>query len=289
MIGDGLPMRASEHALSQCVLVLAAKNIPFRLVRQGGRGLLYVPPLLEKAAREEIAAYAAEPSARSVFDEPAPKHRLYPLIVFFVFLAGWHYLCAEHAEWSRLGLLDVYRVRVSHEWYRLVTALSLHADAVHLVGNIAAGGFFVALLCRRVGVGTGLLLTVIGGIAGNAWNVLYRPLNFSSLGFSSAVFAAVGIISGIQAVSEGLHERRKAVLPLGAGAGLLAMLGTEGPRTDYAAHLFGLGSGLLLGMLWRRANLRGAASARVQTLAALVVCVLFSAAWIAALNQPFTD
>ena len=45
---------------------------------------------------------------------------------------------------------------------------------------------------------------------------------------------------------------RKALLAqrhplLAAGTGVLAMLGTEGDKTDYAAHLFGLLSGFIVG------------------------------------------
>ena len=48
-------------------------------------------------------------------------------------------------------------------------------------------------------------------------------------------------------------QRRKAILPIAAGAALLAMLGTEGENTDYAAHVAGLLCGLALGLgeSWR--------------------------------------
>ena len=48
-------------------------------------------------------------------------------------------------------------------------------------------------------------------------------------------------------------ERKQApglrmLVPLMAGAGLLAMLGSSGVRTDLGAHLFGLLTGLILGL-----------------------------------------
>jgi membrane associated rhomboid family serine protease len=182
----------------------------------------------------------------------------------------------------RIGALDVYRTRVLHEWYRTVTALSLHMDSVHLFGNIAAGCLFLSMLCRRVGFGTGLFLTVLGGVLGNICNALYRPLSFSSLGFSTAIFACLGLLSGIEALREG--SRRKALLPLGAGAGLFAMLGTEGERADYAAHLFGMAAGLGLGYVYCRLVPHVPLFARMRRFAAAAALALFVLAWGLALG-----
>lgn len=282
----------SERLLAQWALVLTARNIPFCLARRGARRCIYVPPLAEGPARFELEGYAAEPTRRFAPSAPPPIHGISPLIPFFLLLLLWHLACAPGGftffdcglpqDCARLGALDVYRTRILHEWYRTVTALSLHADQTHLFGNLAAGGVFTALLCRRAGVGVGLLTAVAGGMLGNACNALYRPPSFTSLGFSSAVFAAVGALSGIQALREGRIARSKALLPLGAGAGLLAMLGTEGARTDYAAHLFGLAWGLLLGAAGQR--LFPHVSSGAQTAAAAGVYGLFIVAWYAALR-----
>ena len=287
--GDGARARVSDHVLAQWMLVLSAKNIPFLCVHRGGRRLLYVPPLAEGIARYEIAGYSAEPTRRPL---PAPpvRRNAHLVAAFFVCFLGWHGLCAgwwtfpgfapmTPQEWMRLGALDVYRTRVLHEWYRTVTALSLHMDSVHLFGNIAAGCLFLSMLCRRAGFGAGLLLTVIGGVLGNVCNAIYRPLPFSSLGFSTAIFACLGLLSGIEALREG--SRRRALLPLGAGAGLFAMLGTEGERADYAAHLFGMAAGLGLGFAYCRLV---PLFARMHRLAAPLALALFVLAWCFALR-----
>ena len=81
---------------------------------------------------------------------------------------------------------------------------------------------------------------------------LLRTAPAVSIGFSTALFAAVGALSGLMS----LRSRALAVPPLAAGAALLAMLGTEGENTDYMAHICGLacgtGLGLLLGLILRR-------------------------------------
>lgn len=146
-----------------------------------------------------------------------------------------------------MGAADVVRMKAHHEWYRAVTALTLHADSAHILSNVVFGSIFCVLLCRAMGLGVGLLLTVGGGALGNICNALVRQGGHMSLGFSTAVFAAVGAMSGSIAVRQG-RRRGNALIPLAAGAAILAMLGAEGERTDYAAHVWGLVCGMLLGM-----------------------------------------
>jgi len=292
--GDGARTRVSEHLLAQWMLVLHAGNIPFLVAHRGGRRLLYVPPMAEGIARYEIAGYSAEP-AQVPPPEPPARRNAHLAALFFVLLLGWHGICAgwwefpglaplPPAEWARLGALDVYRTRVLHEWYRTVTALSLHADSLHIFSNIAAGCVFLALLCRRIGLGLGLALTVFGGMLGNICNALYRPLPFVSMGFSTALFACLGLLSGIQALQEGRRAWRKAILPLGAGAGLFAMLGTEGERADYAAHLFGMAAGLVLGYAYCRLGPHVRPRAWMRLPVTVAVPGIFVLAWRLALG-----
>ena len=68
------------------------------------------------------------------------------------------------------------------------------------------------------------------------------------------------------------------MLPVAAAAALLAMLGTEGDNTDYAAHLAGLGCGLLLGALeaWRVRNNRAGLG---QWWAGAATALIVAVAW----------
>ena len=71
---------------------------------------------------------------------------------------------------------------------------------------------------------------------------------------------------------------------LAAGTGVLAMLGTDGERTDYAAHLFGLLSGFgvggVAGWLLRRT---GEPSRRAQIGFGLLSVAILWLCWRAAL------
>jgi hypothetical protein len=57
------------------------------------------------------------------------------------------------SPWFERGSADAAAI-LRGEWWRSVTALTLHADAAHVAGNAALGGILLALLARSVGAGT---------------------------------------------------------------------------------------------------------------------------------------
>jgi membrane associated rhomboid family serine protease len=171
------------------------------------------------------------------------------LLIFFYLLSGpWQ----AASPWFQAGAVNSHAVLAQGQWQRLLTALTLHADQMHLVSNFVIGGFITQLLCKSVGSGTAWLSLLLSGLLGNLLNIVFRSEPHYSVGFSTAIFAAIGILCGRQIFSPG-PVLRQLILPLGAGIGLLAMLGSgnESGRTDLGAHLFGLFSGLLCGLLLR--------------------------------------
>lgn len=277
--GSGIPA-VRRHWL--WALICEALNIPYRLVGRGNRMRLYVPPLYALRACKELTEAAAEGTTRRVVAAlPAYNNAHYALLVFLTLMI-WHGLRSHWwpalglpgdlwpEQWVNAGALNVYRVVTNGEWERLFTALTLHADSEHLFSNMLFGVPFLVLLFRRIGVGPGLGLVVLAGALGNALNVWYRfGQGYTvSLGFSTALFGAVGALSGLMAA--GVHTGdahanrnvwqqrwRHSVVYLAAGLALLAFIGSgeaDGTspgagRTDYAAHIFGLLSGVCLGAL----------------------------------------
>ncbi|MBB83308.1 MAG: hypothetical protein CL931_05790 [Deltaproteobacteria bacterium] len=136
------------------------------------------------------------------------------------------------------------------EVHRTLTALTLHADLSHVAGNALFGGFFLAALAGRLGVGCALLAFLASGTAGNLANAVWYGHAHSSVGASTGVFGLVGVLAGLAAWRrhEGGPSRRGAWVPLGAGLAIVAMLGGPGPKVDFAAHLFGLAAGALAGL-----------------------------------------
>jgi rhomboid protease GluP len=242
------------HRASLQALVLSAIDIPHRLENQEGLWVLLVPERHESAARREIAAYEEEnrnwppvpptdPFILAAGDQPPTVLLMGALFIFYLTTGPW----AAESVWFAAGAVNSERILMGGEWWRLVTSLTLHADPVHLLGNLFIGGVLVHFLCKRLGSGLGLFLLLLSGTLGNLVNVLLRP-EHQAVGFSTALFGAVGLLSGLQ-MRRGVGSVKAILLPLGAALSLLAFLGAEGERTDLGAHFWGLAAGLVLGVV----------------------------------------
>jgi rhomboid protease GluP len=252
----GLP--ANRQQAEQWSLVLRAANIPSAIEFERYSWVIKVSPVHEKKAIGEIAAYMEENS-----DWPLshPKKRVQlpvltksqpptilmmgALVILYVITGPW----AEGSNWFSQGAVSGKQILEHGQWYRLVTGLTLHADVVHLVGNVIIGGVLVHFLCRLLGHGLGWFLILASGTLGNLINIILHGNTHNSVGFSTAIFGTIGILSGYQAASKRSAALKEILLPLAAGAGLLAFLGTGGARTDLGAHFFGLLAGAVLGAL----------------------------------------
>jgi membrane associated rhomboid family serine protease len=184
-------------------------------------------------------------------------------------------------------MLQSGRVREG-EWWRLLTALTLHADLQHLLGNLAIGGIFILLLCRQLGSGLAWVLLLGAGTLGNLINAFLQPLTHNSVGASTAVFGAVGVFAATSVVRYRHHLSRRWPLPVAAALSLLAVLGSEGKNTDLGAHLFGLLAGGALGVTAEQLMIRyGYPGRRLNLLLALFSVVLVVTAWYCALESIF--
>lgn len=183
----------------------------------------------------------------------------------------------------RAGAADAARILDGESW-RTMTALTLHADAAHLVGNAAAGALLGTAVCRALGAGVGAALIVASGVAGNALNAWVRGGPHVSVGASTAVMGAIGVLSGLAFVRARRARRRRmrAWLPLAAGLGLLAMLGAD-PRSDLGAHAFGFVCGIAFGAMVGR-WMPAVPGRPVQWPLALALLALTLAAWWRALR-----
>lgn len=172
------------------------------------------------------------------------------------------------------------------ELWRVVTALCLHVDGPHLFGNVLALGLFATAVAWSLGPGVGALLIVLSGALANWVNAFVHGPSHDVVGASTAVFGAIGILAGLQAVRRWRRElpKGRAWLPLAGGLALLAMLGTSGQRVDVIAHLLGLLCGTGLGAAVCGVS-RGPASRPVQTAAALATLGLLAGSWWLALTE----
>ena len=269
-------------------LVLHSLDIPHEILRDGNRAALIVPAELGERARYEIWQYEQEnrgPRAR-----PAPPAFEYrngiPGVVGYVavvclvaWLAG---TAAFDRDWLSHGRIDGELVRQG-EWWRLVTALTLHSGARHLVGNLGFGAAFGFLAGRLAGSGVAWLGIVLASAAANALNTLLLDSAHRAIGASTAVFAALGLVAGFVWRSRLMVQDRWAYRlgPIVGGIALLAFTGTGDENTDVGAHLLGFVCGF--GAAWLMIPVQGvAASSRVQIAAGAVAVALPMIAWFAA-------
>jgi membrane associated rhomboid family serine protease len=276
-------------------LVLEARGIPYRLESENGRSALLVPAHQRRRAEGELRRYEEEnrgwpppppPEVPMVRNDKSTLAVLVALGLFhdLTFQAPGRFLGIA-VEWHRLGAMDSGRVFHGEVW-RLLTALTLHADGLHLAGNLILGGLLLVHLNRQLGVGLGTALVLVVGALGNLTNALVRTAPHVSLGASTAVFGALGALVGRAAWGAARRDWRRWLIPVGAGAGLIALTGVGDARTDYLAHLFGFGWGLVAGTLtrWPR-PLRGVPGWKVSGFAGLAALVAVLGAWTLAILE----
>jgi len=152
-------------------------------------------------------------------------------------------------------LIGLYGSSASHilkgELYRSTTSLMLHANTVHLLGNMVGISIFATSVCSIMGLGVGWLMILVTGIAGNLTNALLHKGGHLSVGASTAIFGAIGILSAYQFVRKFRvpEQRAKAFLPFCGGLALLGILGS-GRHSDLTGHLFGFIYGIIAGLLY---------------------------------------
>jgi len=279
---------ARRRAAEEASLVLLAEGFAPRLER-GLRGwTLSVPAAEADRAAAVLADYDAERRTAASASPPAPAPRTefgFALVVCAALVA---FFAVSHGSggtipWYERGAADAARILAGEVW-RTVTALTLHADLPHAVGNALAGTIFLGAVCGALGRGVGLALVVLAGAAGNGANALLHGAHHVSVGASTAVFAAVGVLGGLGVVRrrrEGVAGRR-AWLPFAAAFALLAVLGMS-PETDLLAHALGFVAGVLAGAAVGGATARPPGPA-LQALAGTAAAATITASWALALR-----
>jgi rhomboid protease GluP len=226
----------------------------------------------------------------------------YPVLLFAFDIAQARELFG--LPWMESGLADAAAIR-DGAWWRCVTALCLHADFLHLAGNLVFGAAFGIMLAQSLGIGLAWLTFLVTGLVANGMNAWLQSPSHASIGASTAIFGMLGA----QAAHDWVRRRRihynpfRRWAPIAIGAALLAWLGGDGrpvdpsavtntlpdlnvplPRIDVWAHVLGFAVGIGVGALvgWRKANFRLTPRAQAAIAAAVWICL--GLAWYLALR-----
>jgi rhomboid protease GluP len=282
--------RGSQAGCREFGLVLEAKGIPYDVTELDGDFVLLVAPAAAAGARDELTRYAAE--RRTLRDEPPTLipfggaglgAAIYAAVLLITaYCAGIQWL---GMDWLESGALEP-RVGAG-EWWRAVTALTLHMDQAHLLGNLLFG-LGIGMLAGRV-FGPGLAwASILGaGAAGNYLEMLISPSTHRAAGASAAVFAALGLLAGFSWRRRlNLRERfRYRWAPLFAGVCLLGFLGAGGEHVDVLGHVLGFAAGIVLGWIHARAQLPRSRGRALQMGAGGAALGMVIGAWILALRH----
>ena len=299
-----LARSGSKQEILDYSLVLASQGVKHWMEFDGGEWSLTVEERDEGVSRDLIETYRAE----NVGFQDAPPERneldmlLSPLIFLAVPVAA--YFLVELSPWAQWlhsrGSADAARI-LRGEWWRCLTAATLHADDGHFLSNLVSGYFILNLLNHRLGIGTLMLLATLGAALANFAVALASVPQHISIGYSSVVFCALGLLAAVETLNL-IRRGREQMARSGTGsdpsfwtlrfrrlsplisAFFVAVLVGLGENADIKVHFYGFGLGAALGLAtrfqpegWRRAP--------VQALLALLAYGLYGAAWMLATRE----
>ena len=280
---SALPARCYEFNL-----VLQAVRIDSEVVASDGRYYLLVDEAVAAEAYSQLKLYVEENAPEEILSQPLrPISKgfagayLYGLVLLII--GALKSTNALNLHWQINGLAHSVKI-MQGEWWRTITALALHADAAHLAGNIGFGALFGILVSQYIGSGAAWFTILVAGALGNGLNAYWYQTTHLSIGASTMVFAALGIL-GVFAINNGqnysrAHFRRWA--PFIATFALLGFIGTAGERTDIMAHLSGYICGCLSGIVWVFLLRRGFENIPAQYVFGLASIALVCLAWVLA-------
>jgi membrane associated rhomboid family serine protease len=252
----GLPLRISRSRtrMSDWSLVLEAAAIPYRWIPGAAGFELWVAPIDRTRAGHALDAYDREnprPPRVAFLPSAEAYGRTSVGIVTALLLMGFYAVTGPSdgvSTWSRLGSAAAERILHGELW-RSATALTLHADPAHVLGNGLACLVFLTFLGNRLGPGLAIWLTLLSGVLGNLVTAAVTGDHHVAVGASTATFGALGALVGLRVVSpRGVVSRQPIWTVLAAALALLGMLGTS-PGADVLAHFFGLSWGALVGSI----------------------------------------
>lgn len=282
-------------------LVVTTMDLPHWIVRHGKEYALCVEAENQERARIALAEFEADERARPEERKVEPFHlpKLAVAMTALSMIGLYQTQLGMPAALIERGIADDVLIR-SGEYWRCFTALTLHGDSEHLISNLSLAIFAFAFVYARLGFGFGLLGTILGGALGNALNsIAHLAEAHRSLGSSTALFAALGLLSGAE-ITTRLKDKGRVrwplIVPIGAAVAFLGLFGGGGGmkpdgtpipigRVDLGAHLFGIAAGVVVGAFFQYVGIRATTSRWAQIAAASLGLAVLAGAWALAIAK----
>lgn len=251
---------------------------------EGAGWCLWVSAADHPAALRAIRLYRLE-NRHWHWRQPLPWrgfHFDWKVVFWGLLLVAVHVVSlTARADFQAAGCMSNSAVRAG-EWWRIFSAMLLHADVAHLMSNVSLGMIFLGLAMGRFGSGLGLLAAYLAGAAGNVAGLLFYPEPHSGLGASGMVMGGLGLLAAqsLTLLRHGFIGRQQMFRGILAGVMLFVLFGLS-PETDVLAHFTGFVTGLALGgmLLWLPPNWQ---DRRTDSAAAIIFGGLLAATgWLA--------
>ena len=153
---------------------------------------------------------------------------------------------------TTMGMLSPWSVFVDGEVWRVFTAMFLHGNVQHIFSNMLILFFLGSMLEKEIGHLPLFIIYLLSGIGGNAASLYEKYARGSlvaSLGASGAVFGLDGLLLALVLFSPKRWET--APVPRVIAMILLSLYsGYTAGHIDNAAHVGGLSTGFLAGIVW---------------------------------------
>ena len=246
---------------------------------------IFVVPEMESAAKTQLELYHKENPPK---EENPPIPLSFSLQPLWVLLAPILVTLLQFTDKINLhseGVSDAAKV-LKGEWWRSLTAQTLHGDARHLASNLLCGYIVMNMITFRIPLLRLVPFIAVAAAVANLCVSATVQTDFRSLGFSTFVFAAIGCLSVIEfrLMPKESHGMLRRFAPLCGAASLAVFLGL-GENADILGHAYGFVAGLFCGFIPKKKSLRwGTPLSSADGIGLLMYYGLYLLAWKLALG-----
>lgn len=272
----------SHRAAMDWSLVLLSQGIDHTIDAQEGQWRLVLSVADAERAAEMIRAYEDENATRWQREVKWTGLLFDWRSTFWWAVAALLFVLCE----TRPGLREAGAFNspafLRGEWWRAVSAVTLHADAAHLALNAATGLLLLGITMGSFGPGRGLLLSLLCGVGANVVEAFMRPA-YIGVGASGMVMGSLGLLAARSMFEVETSAREWLGRGVLAACLLFMLLGID-VKSDVLAHLLGFGHGLMFGLAVSMTDRNWRRTGTVEWICGALAAALVACAWLLALK-----
>jgi membrane associated rhomboid family serine protease len=174
-------------------------------------------------------------------------------------------LTSSHTAWELRYAQQGAAIAVHHSYYRLLTATFIHANLLHVLGNMVSLVIVGSSIERAIGKTRFVILYLLAALGGSTASYLLAQPSIYGVGASGAVF---GLFGAYFILARSKRADTSGILVL---IGLNLAFSFSNRAIDWRAHLGGLVVGSLMALVITVSERRPEPVARIVQIAGCVV------------------